>query len=55
MDGMNQMKDEFERFYQGRTVLITGHMGFKGAWRSGLFCNKYSAELLWKYDICKQY
>ena len=29
---MNQMKDEFERFYQGRTVLITGHMGFKGAW-----------------------
>ncbi len=42
------MTDVFEnalRFYQGKTVLVTGHTGFKGAWLS-LWLNKLGARVV---------
>jgi CDP-glucose 4,6-dehydratase len=31
---VNRMKDLFDGIYNGKTVLVTGHTGFKGAWLS---------------------
>ena len=29
---MNDKVDIFQQFYKGKTVLVTGHTGFKGSW-----------------------
>lgn len=31
---MNTMTDEFNQFFRGKRILITGHTGFKGSWFS---------------------
>ncbi|MCX6248483.1 MAG: CDP-glucose 4,6-dehydratase [Bacteroidetes bacterium] len=38
------MQEQFEGFYKGRKVLITGHTGFKGSWLS-LILHQLGAEI----------
>src|SRR2546430_7826663 len=41
---MFQDADELRRFYRGKRVLVTGHMGFKGSWLS-LWLTDLGAEV----------
>ena len=40
----NLVKMNLKRFYLGKTVLVTGHTGFKGAWLS-LILNELGAKV----------
>ena len=42
---VNRMKDLFNGMYKGKTVLVTGHSGFKGAWLC-LLLNTLGANVL---------
>ena len=43
MFGRNK-DDNMEEFFKGKTVLITGHTGFKGSWLSEILIN-------WESDV----
>ena len=39
------MFSEVENFYKNKTVLVTGHTGFKGSWIS-IWLNKIGANVI---------
>ncbi len=41
----NMEIDQFHNFYKGKTILVTGHTGFKGSWLC-IWLNELGAKVV---------